>query len=118
MRCCRPKRSLRAQAARLDTGKTRLGQFQPRTTPTRQTAAAGSQGVALESFPHVAGRDRPLTWLAHPLEFAPSQGAVLDFVWPVSLPAAGEAEVIAPISKPPAAESKQRAPCETCKPKS
>src|SRR5713226_3259210 len=65
-------------------------------------------GVALAFFSPVAGRDRPLTWLAHPLEFAPSQGAVLDFVWPVSLPAAREAEVIAPISKPPAAESKQQ----------
>jgi len=43
-------------------------------------------------------------------------------VWMGELPAAEEAEVIAAISKPPAAESKQqsslRAPCETCKPKS
>ncbi len=43
-------------------------------------------------------------------------------VWMGELPAAGEAEVIAAISKPPAAESKQqgflRAPCKTCKPKS
>jgi hypothetical protein len=43
-------------------------------------------------------------------------------VWMGELPAAGEAEVIAAISKPPEAESKQqgflRAPCETCKPKS
>ena len=42
-------------------------------------------------------------------------------VWMGELPAAEEAEVIAAISKPPAAESKQqsslRAPCETCKPK-
>jgi len=43
-------------------------------------------------------------------------------VWMGELPAAEEAEVIAAISKPPAAQSKQqsfmRAPCETCKPKS
>jgi hypothetical protein len=43
-------------------------------------------------------------------------------VWMGELPATEEAEVIAAISKPPAAESKQqsslRAPCETCKPKS
>jgi thioredoxin-related protein len=43
-------------------------------------------------------------------------------VWMGQLPSAEEAEVIAAISKPPAAESKQqsflRAPCETCKPKS
>ncbi len=43
-------------------------------------------------------------------------------VWMGQLPAAEEAEVIAAISKPPAAQSKQqsflRAPCETCKPKS
>src|SRR5260370_40831733 len=43
-------------------------------------------------------------------------------VWVGELPAVEEAEVIAAISKPPAAESKQqsslRAPCETCKPKS
>jgi len=43
-------------------------------------------------------------------------------VWMGELPAAEEAEVIAAISKPPAAEAKQqsflRAPCETCKPKS
>src|SRR5260370_20966571 len=43
-------------------------------------------------------------------------------VWMGELPAAEEAEVIAAISKPPAAQSKQQsslqAPCETCKPKS
>jgi len=43
-------------------------------------------------------------------------------VWMGELPAAEEAEVIAAISKPPAAQSKQqsfmRAPCKTCKPKS
>ncbi len=43
-------------------------------------------------------------------------------VWMGQLPAAEEAEVVAAISKPSAAESKQqsflRAPCETCKPKS
>ena len=43
-------------------------------------------------------------------------------VWMGELPPAEEAEVIAAISKPPVAESKQqsflRAPCETCKPKS
>jgi len=43
-------------------------------------------------------------------------------VWMGELPAAEEAEVIAAISKPVAAESKQqsflRAPCKTCKPKS
>jgi hypothetical protein len=43
-------------------------------------------------------------------------------VWMGQLPAAEEAEVIAAISKPSAAESKQqsflRAPCKTCKPKS
>ena len=43
-------------------------------------------------------------------------------VWMGQLPAAEEAEVIAAISKPVAAQSKQqsslRAPCETCKPKS
>jgi thioredoxin-related protein len=43
-------------------------------------------------------------------------------VWMGQLPAVEETEVIAAISKPPAAESKQqsflRAPCETCKPKS
>lgn len=43
-------------------------------------------------------------------------------VWMGELPAAGEAEVIAAICKPPIAESKQqsflRAPCKTCKPKS
>ncbi len=43
-------------------------------------------------------------------------------VWMGELPAAQEAEVIAAISKRPAAESKQqsflRAPCKTCKPKS
>ena len=43
-------------------------------------------------------------------------------VWMGQLPAMEEAEVIAAISKPPAAESKQqsflRAPCKTCKPKS
>lgn len=43
-------------------------------------------------------------------------------VWMGELPAAEEADVIAAISKPLAAESKQqsslRTPCETCKPKS
>ena len=43
-------------------------------------------------------------------------------VWMGELAATEEAEVIAAISKPPTAESKQqgflRAPCETCKPKS
>ncbi len=43
-------------------------------------------------------------------------------VWMGQLPAAEEAEVIAAISEPPTAQSKQqsflRAPCETCKPKS
>ncbi len=43
-------------------------------------------------------------------------------VWMGQLPVAEEAEVIAAVSKPPAAESKQqsflRAPCKTCKPKS
>ncbi len=43
-------------------------------------------------------------------------------VWMGELPAAEEAEVIAAISKPQAADSKQqsflRAPCKTCKPKS
>jgi hypothetical protein len=55
------------------------------------------------------------------LILADEQGRVSK-VWMGQLPAAEESEVIAAISKPPAAESKQqsflRAPCKTCKPKS